>query len=113
MRVGEVIRLAREQEGLSLRDLEERTGLSNPLISQIETGHVKDPGFATVVRLARSLHLSIDLLAATVDLTVPEKPAKPPRDERRATGGHARAAALSPERRREIARHAAQTRWAK
>lgn len=38
---------------------------------------------------------------------------RPPRDEGRAKGGHARAAALSPERRKEIASHAALGRWGK
>lgn len=34
------------------------------------------------------------------------------KDERKAVGGHARAKALSPKRRSEIARSAAETRWA-
>lgn len=66
MRLGELIAIARECKGWTLRDLERECGVSNALISQIETGKVKDPGFATVVRLARSLGLSVDRCASTV-----------------------------------------------
>lgn len=59
----ELISLARELKGMTLRDLEERSGISNALISQIETGKVRDPGFTTVVRLADALGLSLDRLA--------------------------------------------------
>lgn len=59
----ELIGIARECKGWTLRDLEQRTGVSNALISQIETGHVKDPGFSTVVRLADALGLKLDRLA--------------------------------------------------
>lgn len=43
--LGEYLALARELKGWSLRDLEKRTGISNALISQIEHGDVKEPGF--------------------------------------------------------------------
>jgi transcriptional regulator with XRE-family HTH domain len=51
---------------MTLRDLEAASGVSNALISQIETGKVKDPGFSTVVKLAGALGLSLERLAATV-----------------------------------------------
>ena len=50
MKLGELFSLARELKGWTLRDLEAKTGVSNPLLSQIETGKVKDPGLSTVVR---------------------------------------------------------------
>lgn len=62
--LGQTLAVAREVKGLTLRDLERETGVSNALISQIETGKVKDPGFSTVVRLARALGLSLDRCAA-------------------------------------------------
>lgn len=65
MRLGELLAIAREIKGLTLRDLERATGVSNALISQIETGKVKDPGFTVVVRLARALGLGLDRVAAT------------------------------------------------
>lgn len=63
MTLGELIAVARECKGWTLRDLEKASGVSNPLISQIETGKVRDPGFTTVVRLVDALGLSLDRAA--------------------------------------------------
>ncbi len=68
MRLGELIAIGRECKGWSLRDLERESGVSNALISQIETGKVKDPGFTTVVRICEALGLSIDRAASVVSL---------------------------------------------
>lgn len=61
--IGGLISLARELKGWTLRDLESKTGISNALISQIETGKVKDPGFTTVVKIAKALGISLDRCA--------------------------------------------------
>jgi hypothetical protein len=45
MTLGELIAARRKERGWSLRKLEVLSKVSNALISQIETGHVKDPGF--------------------------------------------------------------------
>lgn len=66
MQLGELIAVARECKGWSLRDLERESMVSNALISQIETGKVKDPRFATVVRLMDALGVSLDRAAAAV-----------------------------------------------
>lgn len=66
MRLGELIAIARECKGWTLRDLERAAGVSNALISQIETGKVKDPGFSVAVRLADALGISIERAAATM-----------------------------------------------
>lgn len=66
MTLGEYIAVARECKGWSQRDLEKASGVSNPLISQIETGKVKDPGFATVVQLVDALGLSLDRAASGI-----------------------------------------------
>jgi transcriptional regulator with XRE-family HTH domain len=63
MRLGELIGLARECKGFTLRDLEKISGVSNSLISQIETGKVKDPGFSIVVRLVDALGTTLDRAA--------------------------------------------------
>ena len=65
MKLGELISVARELKGWTLRELEAKTGVSNPLLSQIETGKVKDPGFSTVVRIADALGISVERLAKT------------------------------------------------
>lgn len=58
MKLGELLSIARECKGWTLRELEEKCGVSNALISQIENGKVKDPGFSTVIRLVDALGLS-------------------------------------------------------
>lgn len=63
MKLGQVLKMAREIKGVSLRDLEAETGISNALLSQIETGHVKQPGFQNVVKIARALNVKLDTLA--------------------------------------------------
>lgn len=68
MVLGELIAIARECKGWSQRDLEKASGVSNALISQIETGKVKDPGFSTVVRLTEVLGVPIQRAAATVSI---------------------------------------------
>lgn len=62
-RLGDLLGLARELKGMTLRDLEASSGVSNALISQIETGKVKEPSFSTVVALADALGLSLDRAA--------------------------------------------------
>ena len=66
MKLGELIAIGRECKGWTLRDMERETGISNALISQIEHGHVKDPGFSTVVRLTDALGLRLERAAETV-----------------------------------------------
>lgn len=65
MKLGELIAIARECKGWTLRDMERATGVSNALISQIERGHVKDPGFSTVIKMVDALGLSMERVAAT------------------------------------------------
>jgi len=57
----------REANGTTLRELAKSTGLSNALISQIETGHVKNPSFRAVVLLARALELDLEDLATYIE----------------------------------------------
>jgi transcriptional regulator with XRE-family HTH domain len=65
MKLHELIALSRELKGLTLRELEKQTGVSNAVLSQIETGKVQEPGFRNVVKIARALGISLDRLAAT------------------------------------------------
>jgi len=64
--LSEVIRWRRVTRGYSLRDVEKLTGMTSAAISQIETGHTKNPSFQSVVKLARALTLSISSLAEIV-----------------------------------------------
>jgi transcriptional regulator with XRE-family HTH domain len=63
MTIGELFAVARECKGWTIRDLEKFSGVSNALISQIETGKVKNPGFTTVVRLVDALGVTLDRAA--------------------------------------------------
>jgi transcriptional regulator with XRE-family HTH domain len=64
-RLGEAVRRAREQRGMSRRELAETTGLSYPYISQIETGY-RMPSTPALRSLADALGLRPDTLFAAI-----------------------------------------------
>ena len=59
--VGGRVRALRDSMGLSLRDLAERTGVSAPMLSQVERGETS-PTLATAGRIAAGLDLSLSQL---------------------------------------------------
>ena len=59
--VGERVRALREAMDLSLRDLAERTGVSAPMLSQVERGETS-PTLATAAKIAAGLELSLSQL---------------------------------------------------
>jgi XRE family transcriptional regulator, regulator of sulfur utilization len=59
--VGPRIRALREAMGLSLRDLAERSGVSAPMLSQVERG-TTSPTLAVAARIAAGLDLSLSQL---------------------------------------------------
>lgn len=61
--LAEMIAIARDCKGMSLRQLESATGISNALLSQMETGKVKEPSWRNVVKIARALDIKLDRLA--------------------------------------------------
>lgn len=63
MKIGELIQIARELKGWTIRDMEKKTGISNALISQIETGHIKSPSWKNIVKIAKALNLKLERLA--------------------------------------------------
>ncbi len=104
--VGPRIRSLREAEGLSLRDLASRSGVSAPMLSQVERGETS-PTLAIADRIAAGLELSLSQLlrldeggSVTVVRAADPKPA-------REAGGH-RAEVLTPAlpgQRAELSRH--------
>lgn len=64
-KTGEFLALCREIKGLSLRDVERLTGLSNASISQTENGH-HGLTFKNAVKLCDVYGISLDRLAKTV-----------------------------------------------
>jgi len=59
--VGPRIRLLRENAGLSLRDLADRSGVSAPMLSQVERGETS-PTLAVASRIAAGLDLRLSQL---------------------------------------------------
>jgi ribosome-binding protein aMBF1 (putative translation factor) len=51
----EELRRTREEQGLSLSDVSERTGMDRAMISRLETGKVTNPTVSTLQRYARAL----------------------------------------------------------
>ncbi len=61
-RLGEYLALCREIRGLTLRDVEKSTGISNASLSQLETGK-HEPSFSRVVKLADLYGVRLERLA--------------------------------------------------
>ena len=59
--LGARVRALREAEGLSLRDLSERSGVSAPMLSQVERGETS-PTVAVAERIAAGLDLRLSQL---------------------------------------------------
>jgi transcriptional regulator with XRE-family HTH domain len=60
LELGTKIKLARKVKGWSLRDLEERSGISNPYLSQLERGLVENPSIWKILKLAEVFGLTIN-----------------------------------------------------
>lgn len=104
--IGPRVRALREAEGLSLRDLAERTGVSAPMLSQVERGETS-PTLQVASRIAQGLALSLSQLlrleeGGTVSVVRSDDP-KPARERT----GH-RSEVLTPAlpgQRAELSRH--------
>jgi len=59
--IGEKLKNYRNRIGMTLQELEKKSGVANPVISRIETGKVK-PRRSTLEKLAKGLNISIDEL---------------------------------------------------
>src|SRR4051812_47652056 len=73
------IRSARRSNGLSLRELGRRTGVTASLLSQIENGK-SDPSVSTLSALVSELGLSLDALLRSEWAALDERPAPTYRD---------------------------------
>jgi transcriptional regulator with XRE-family HTH domain len=61
--LGTVLRVARVQRGMTLRDVESATGIDNAHLSQLETGRIRKPDFALLWELATAYALDFEELA--------------------------------------------------
>lgn len=65
IRVGEKVKVLREQKGLSLKELADLTGFSTALLSQMEN-HLVSPSLGTIIKLAKALGVKVgDFLGET------------------------------------------------
>jgi transcriptional regulator with XRE-family HTH domain len=68
MTIGERILILRRRRGMSQGMLARACGLDVNTIARLEQGRVKDLSGASVVRVARALGVSTDVLLGVVDL---------------------------------------------
>ena len=73
--LGDFIRRQRKLANLSLRQLAERTTLSNPYLSQLERG-LHQPSVRVLKLLAGALNVSAETLLAQAGLLDPSTPAR-------------------------------------
>jgi XRE family transcriptional regulator, regulator of sulfur utilization len=107
--VGPRIRALREAGGLSLRDLAERTGVSAPMLSQVERGETS-PTLSIAHRIAGGLDLSLSQLLRLDEgdsVSVVRAGDTKPRRERRGHRTEVLTPAL-PGQRAELSRHVLQ-----
>jgi transcriptional regulator with XRE-family HTH domain len=65
IRVGEKVKVLREEKGLPLKELADLTGFSTALLSQIEN-HLVSPSLGTMIKLAKALGVRVgDFLGET------------------------------------------------
>lgn len=64
--VGRVIRKWRLQRGLRQEDLERATSIPQAYLSDIERGHIKEPGLLKMSRIVEALGHTLDELMAEV-----------------------------------------------
>ena len=69
--LGEYLREQRDAAGLSLRQLAEQTGVSNPYLSQIERG-LRRPSAEVLQQLAKALRISAEQLYVQAGILSPD-----------------------------------------
>lgn len=68
---GVYFKALRESKGLTLRDVERQTNISNAYLSQLETGKVKQPSPINLYKLAQFYDVAYELLLEKVGYPVP------------------------------------------
>lgn len=81
---GHYLRELRKQAGLTLREIEDRTGISNSYLSQLENGYIDQPSPRNLQKLAEAYGISYESLMTQAGYLAPREEA--------ASGGPRRAA---------------------
>ncbi len=76
--LGQTIKAARELIPLTLRQIEEATGISNAYLSQLENDKIKKPSANVLYKLANILNVELDTLLAASGI-IEKDAAKPNR----------------------------------
>ena len=63
---GEYFKALRQAKGLTLREVEKRTDVSNAYLSQLESGKIKQPSPITLHKLSEIYEVSYDMLMQKV-----------------------------------------------
>jgi transcriptional regulator with XRE-family HTH domain len=69
---GEYIKALRESKGLTLREVEKQTEISNAYLSQLESSKVKQPSPTTLYKLAELYGVKYEVLMEKVGYPVPQ-----------------------------------------
>jgi len=56
----QTLRKVREQAGLSLADVSQRSGMDKAMLSRLENGHVLNPGLETILRYVGALGKDVE-----------------------------------------------------
>jgi len=56
---GEYLKRVRKEKKVTMRELSRRSGVSHPYVSQLESGEYNNPSLLTVIKLLKSLDVSI------------------------------------------------------
>lgn len=69
---GEYIKALREAKGLTLREVEKKTEVSNSYLSQLESSKIKQPSPTTLYKLAELYGVKYEVLMEKVGYPVPK-----------------------------------------
>lgn len=69
---GSFLRAIREEKGITLREAEARSGISNSYLNQIETGKVRTPSPAIISKLSELYQVSFELLLEKSSQMLPD-----------------------------------------
>jgi transcriptional regulator with XRE-family HTH domain len=106
--LGEELRRIRELRGLTLREVESITDISNPYLSQLETGKIEKPSPNYLYKLAEAYQVPYGLLMEKAGYVVKErKERKEPKVQSLLGAALATTSDLTPEEAAELARYLA------
>ena len=71
--LGSYLKQSRKESGLTLRDVEEKIGISNAYLSQLENQKISNPSPQILHKLADCYNISYDRLMELAGYPVPEK----------------------------------------